>query len=218
MINAMIALENESDRFIQREMFYIVSVYLHPSLKKDSLKDKEKIFDLAGHLLYSEPRPLALYTNFNEILMIFDSCLEGEEPPYKGSHHRIVSRYCSIITQALPPSVIKNGLYETVCDVRIIEIKNKISMVTYLGYILFQTGQNQMKLLSGGAITDNLLCFRTSAELQELFLSKTGMAWDQIDLFDRYGIIMKLQGKKILKRSGPYDSRDNESLLNFIFN
>ena len=139
---------------------------------------------------------------------------EGNSHQFNGDHHRIVSKYATLFARA-PVGNVNN------INVKIIEFETQTQVVTYMGWLVFQTSQRAMKRLSGGKITDNLLYFRTERELRDKLCDEANVVWNEVEPSERYGTFIRLhrKGDKIVtsKLSEFFDAREHKRYVDFIF-
>ena len=139
---------------------------------------------------------------------------EGNSHQFNGDHHRIVSKYATLFARA-PVGNVNN------INVKIIEFETQTQVVTYMGWLVFQTSQRAMKRLSGGKITDNLLYFRTERELRDKLCDEANVVWNEVESSERYGTFIRLRrkGDKIVtsKLSEFFDAREYKRYVDFIF-
>ena len=202
----MNALENESNRFVPSESYYVIRVQLGQTAQTTPT-------DLiAEEMLCSEPQPIAVYHCNDEVVLIFSCMTDGEAHQFGGDHHRIVSKYATSFARA----------NEGIIDAKIIEFGTQTQIITYLGWIVFRTSQRVMKRLSNGKITDNLLYFRTEKELRDLLAEPPeNIVWNTIDSSERYGTFIRLRCKRdkvvTVSLSEPFNAREYKRYDNFIF-
>ena len=213
LTSKMEALENESNRFVRFEDYYVVRVQLENTgtcgtCTCDSIKN------FAEDMLCSSPQPIAVYHCSDEVALIFSCMSEGNSHQFNGDHHRIISKYATLFARA-PVSNVKN------INVKIIEFETQTQVITYMGWIVFQTSQRAMKRLSGGKITDNLLYFRTERELRDKLRDEANVVWNAVEPSERYGTFIRLRRKhnKIItsKLSEFFDAREYKRYVDFIF-
>ena len=206
LTSEMEALENESNRFVWSEDYYVVRVQLENNV--DSMEN------FAKDMLCSSPQPIAVYYCPDEVVLIFSCMSEGNSHQFNGDHHRIVSKYATLFARA-PVGNVNN------ISVKIVEFETQTQIVTYMGWIVFQASQRAMKRLSRGKITDNLLYFRTERELQDMLREKVNVVWNEVEPSERYGTFIRLRckGDKIVtsKLSEFFDAREYKRYVDFIF-
>ena len=205
LTNEMEELENESNSFVLSEEYYVVRVQLENNV--DSMEN------FAEDMLCSSPQPIAVYHCPDEVVLIFSCMSEGNSHQFNGDHHRIVSKYATLFARA--NKNVKN------INVKIAEFETQTQVITYMGWIVFQTSQRAMKRLSGGKITDNLLYFRTERELRDKLRDEANVVWNAVEPSERYGTFIRLRRKRdkfiTLKFSELFDARENKRYINFIF-
>ena len=167
LTSEMEALENESSRFVRSEDYYVVRVQLENNA--DSMETQR----LAEDMLCSSPQPIAVYHCLDEVVLIFSCMSEGNSHQFNGDHHRIISKYVTLFARA--NKNVKN------INVKIVEFETQTQIITYMGWIVFQTSQRAMKRLSGGKITDNLLYFRTERELRDKLRDEANIVWNAVE-------------------------------------
>ena len=208
LTSEMEALENESNRFIRSEDYYVVRVQLENT---DNTCDSMKNF--AKDMLCSSPQPIAVYHCRDEVALIFSCMSEGNIHQFNGDHHRLVSKYATLFARA--NENLKN------INVKIVEFETQTQVITYMGWLVFQSSQRAMKRLSGGKITDNLLYFRTERELRDKLRNEANVVWNAVEPSERYGTFIRLRRKhdKIItsKFSEFFDARENKRYVDFIF-
>ena len=208
LTSEMEALENESNRFVRSEDYYVVRVQLE--------NNADSIENFAEYMLCSSPQPIAVYHCPDEVALIF-SCMSEDNPSgghqFNGDHHRIISKYATLFARA--NENVKN------INVKIVEFETQTQIITYMGWVVFQTSQRAMKRLSGGKITDNLLYFRTERELRDKLCDEVNVVWNTVEPSERYGTFIRLRRKrnKIItsKLSEFFDARENKRYVDFIF-
>ena len=205
LTNEMEALENESNRFVRSEDYYVVRVQLENNV--DSMEN------FAEDMLCSSPQPIAVYHCPDEVALIFSCMSEGNIHQFNGDHHRIISKYTTLFARA-------NENVNNI-NVKIVEFETQTQIITYMGWIVFQTSQRAMKRLSRGKITDNLLYFRTERELRDMLRDEVNVVWNAVEPSERYGTFIRLRCKcdKIItsKLSSRFDARENKRYIDFIF-
>ena len=209
LASEMESLENESNRFVRSEDYYVVRVQLENTSRGDSMEN------FAEDILCSSPQPIAVYHCQDEVALIFSCMSEGvfQTHQFNGDHHRIVSKYATLFARA--NENVKN------INVKIVEFETQTQVITYMGWLVFQTSQRAMKRLSGGKITDNLLYFRTERELRDKLRDEANVVWNAVEPSERYGTFIRLRRKhdKIItsKFSSKFDARENKRYVDFIF-
>jgi len=205
LTNEMISIENNSSKFIPKDNYYIVKIRI------DEQKNNE-MKNLAELMLYSSPQPICVYYTCSEVDLVFSCVEEDEVHQFEGSHHRIVSHYAKEFARESKKS--------NIVDINIVELNSQTQVITYLGWVVFQTSQNAMQKLSDGKITDKLVHFRTEKELQDI-LTQEGVDWDKVSSFEKYGTFIRLRKKKdnvyITELSEQFDAREYKRYTSFIF-
>jgi hypothetical protein len=203
--NEMQELEKTSTKYIPNDNYYIVKIIID-SQQNDLLNVIETTLKL------TDPQPLAIFYSSNNIAIIF-SCVEDNHiHQLEGDNSLIVSKYVLYFSRILSNNI-------DICA-KIIHFETQTQLCCYISYLIHQTSQELMIILSKGTITSKELQFRTEAELK-IILEKQGINWQEYDVTKKYGIILKLKrkNKKIIieKMSEKFDAREFSRYKNFIF-
>src|SRR5690348_1229711 len=89
LTNEMSLFEEQSDRYIPGDKYYVVNIIC---TTKDSLRK------FSQTLLTHDLQPLVSYLFGNSISLVYSSVGENQTHNLNGSHHKIISMFCSEIT------------------------------------------------------------------------------------------------------------------------
>ena len=198
LTNEMELLEQKCVQIIPNDCCYAVKITLSGANREELLKKSE-------HMLYWDPQPVAIYCSEGMMLLIFScSITESINHHLGGVQHAIISSYVRSFS-------LKHPNWTSVAS--IIVFASKIQVYTYVAWLISETMKTKMKSISGGAITEKHIQFRTENELKDI-LHKSHTDWDEVPLDEKYGILIKLVGKNsktiVSLFSGKIDFRDME--------
>lgn len=200
LTNEMSLFEEQSDRYIPGDKYYVINITCDT---KDSLRK------ISQTLLTHELQPLVSYLFGSSISLVYSSVGDGQAHNLSGSHHKIISVFCSEITLELG------------CSVRcsIVEFDSRTQVTSYF---LWKVHNNSMLCLiskSKKKISVSDTKNKTFTELLET-LNSNGVVWQNIPKEDRYGTFFKLRRKKtvtVVTFSEASDAREMKKYSSFIF-
>lgn len=199
--NEMALLQQQSDKYIPKDKYYVVSIEFTEDLE---------LKDITQKLLIQDYQPSATYTFGRNISVVYSSVDENEEHYLNGSHHDIISAYCSELCKKSKSSVRCN----------IVEFETRMQVVSYF---IWKIHNNSMLCLSSKSkkkisITDTKN--KTLSELTHI-LQELGIIWDDISKEERYGLFYKLKKRKngsiVVALSEAPDAREIKKFSTFIF-
>lgn len=205
--NEMKILENESDRIIDPEHFYIVRISLSGDEISFSLMKKWGL-RCFKQKAYS---PSSIYIYSSTLFLIFPCCVEDEEHCLGGSHHSIVSYFTRKISTYCSHAIS--------ISTSIIEFESKIKVLTYLSHCVYSNNVSYISTLLKSYDDSFNIGSKTRNELLDL-LKEKGCVWEEKDNIEKYGIFFRLNIKKgknvVSSLSELVDWRDNSKYLTFI--
>ena len=190
-----------SDRYIIPANNYIITI---KTKKNAMIKAKECLYKNQKHL------PLAVYCT-NEVVFLIYSCVEHTCKHYlEGSHHAILSEYCSLFSAATEDAVACN----------IIEFESKTKLSVYIMYTMFSNFREIMIKDSLGKLTVTEVDLLTINEVK-IFYKEKGLVWKKRSPAERYGELFKIkerQGTHVITQfSHKPDFRKCKLFVTFIF-
>jgi len=182
--NDIAAREENSDRRIPSDMYYIVIVEIHDSKNLD-----DALAITAKKLLKTKKdhQALVAYIYRNELYLLFSS-VEGREHYLKGSHQSICSEYASFVS-------IEFGCKT---NVRIVEIESRTGILVYFQTKIFDNAKKSVLTASKNTITKKEISQFTLGELISALQQRAKVSWDSLVSGERFGTFYKyvVQDKK----------------------
>lgn len=206
--NEMKALEENTDKYIPPELYYIVKIRIQCS-DRDSIEKWAKIF-LSSNL---DHQPLATYTfvdQTSEIILIFSRLEEENDHWHQGSHSLIISHYVSTLSKEFDGDV----------SAKLVEFASKTQVLAYFSLLVHDNSRRNMILSSRNNISSIEIRNCTHQELLDK-LEEYGVDWELTDPSQKYGTFYKLRKKKgkvmLSTISEAFDARDTKKYSMFIF-
>nr|QBK86651.1 MAG: hypothetical protein LCMAC102_04470 [Marseillevirus LCMAC102] len=206
--NEMILLEEQCDRYISYEKYYVINIeIIQGDISSEEIQKWSKTF-----LTSNRNRPIAVYIYQLTISLIF-SCLEENESHYlQGSHQNIISDYTSIVTNMIQT--------ESNVKCNIVEFDTQTQIFTYFLWKVYCNSRNCINKISPNNIKLTYIKSLTLSELINM-LKDLGIDYSNLPSMERYGIFFKLKRKKnkivVVSLSEEFDARDTRKYTNFIF-
>lgn len=207
--NEMRMLEDESDRYIPFDLYYIVKIQCETSNTQAAEKwGKNFLTRNPSH------QPLVSYIfkteSSVEIVLVYSCLEESEEHWNDGSHSEIVSHYSSLLSRELRSKV----------NVKIVEFETRTHVLTYLSWLIHENSRVSMVLSSANEVTASDIRSHTHQELLEK-LDSVGVDWEAFEPSEKYGTFYKLKKRKgkvvIASMSEAFDARDTRKYSAFVF-
>lgn len=190
----MQVLEQESDKIINPENFYVIKIKLADDHSFNSMKK------WTNKILKQENSPSCVYLYMSLLFLIFPCCVQDKEHFLSGSHHSLISYYTSKI-------ISLSNDYSA--QVSIIEFTNKIQLFTYFSYQVYSNSVNTLLNILGKPYRGT----KTHAEL--LSLLDEGV-WDNLEDHQKYGIFYRRYKKGLSSLSEILDCRNETKYTTFI--
>lgn len=205
--NDVLNYESSSDRKIASNMYYIVCIHLEINSDGSSLAKKLIRQDFEG-----DGAPLAVYTYFNDVYLVFSSLEESKGEHYlSGSHQKICSYFASSIARTIDMNII--------CS--IVELDSRTKVLVYFQTKIYENAKKSIMVLLKGKKRkeiDSLSMF----ELLEL-LKKHAIKWADLPSIERFGMFYKyihVEGEKgkLSTLSELIDIREIGKYTAYLFN
>jgi len=199
--NKVSSIEEESDRKIPRDFYYIVW-----------LRTDKPVSDLIKKLIKknyeNDNLPLIIYSYASEFCLLFSS-LENEEHFMKGSHQKICSYFASLASRLLDTLVI--------CS--IVEFDSKPKILIYFQTKIYENAKKSVLENSNGKIATKDIQNGTLYESIEI-LKSNSIFWEKIEPHKRFGTIYKYKTdtKKLSALSELMDVRNMDKYTSYYFN
>ena len=177
--NDIASHEENSDRHISPDMYYVVSIRLGATVLEDA-----NINTFVKNMLKTRKthRALVAYVYENEIHLLFSS-VEGREHYAKGSHHAVCSEYASLLAME----------FECMVDVKITELESRTLILIYFQTKVYDNAKKSAQKLSNGNITKKEISQFTFGETIPALRDRCGVIWDKIPPGTRFGTFYKYE-------------------------
>lgn len=201
--------EENSDRRIQSDMYYILVITLSDEVSANSAKISSSVKEWLK--TRTEHQALAAYVYRNEIHLVFSS-VEGKEHYLSGSHHSLCSEYASLASLT----------FGCRSYVKIVELESRTLILLYFQIKIFENAKRSAHQLSKGSITKKELIQLTFAELVQNLQDRAKVTWDKVPAAERYGIFYKysIEGNKkerYVTMSETINIQDPERYISYLF-
>lgn len=202
-------LEEESDRYISCEMYYIIKIQCETANTQAAEKrGKNFLTRNTAH------QPLVSYIfkteTSAEIVLVYSCLEEGEEHWHGGRHSTVISYYASLLGKELGVDV----------KVNIVEFETRTQVLTYFSWLVHENSRVSMVLSSANELSATDIRNHTYQELLER-LKAVGVDWKSFPPSERYGTFYKLKKRKgkvvIASISEAFDARDTRKYSAFMF-
>lgn len=204
--NKVTSIEEESDRKISHDVYYIVWIKTQqPELAKIV---KKLIKKLIKKEYETDGFPLLIYSYGTDMCILFSS-LETGEHFMKGSHQKICSYFASIVSRLIDSLVI--------CS--IVEFDSRPKILIYFQTKIYENAQKSVLDMSEGKLTHKNIQIGTLYEAVEL-LKQHSIFWEKLIPHKRFGTLYKYQNtdkKKLITLSELIDVRFMEKYNSYFF-
>ena len=206
--NDVLSYETASDRKIASNMYYIVCIHLESDSEGPSLVKK-----LIREDFEEDGTPLAAYTYFNDVYLVFSSLEDTAGEHYLGgSHHKICSYFASTISRSKDMDVV--------CS--IVELDSRTKVIVYFQTKIYENAKNSIFSRLKGKIKRKEFDSLSMFEMLEL-LKKKSITWTDIPPIERFGMFYKyVQGEegkgKLSTLSELIDIREIGKYTAYLFN
>lgn len=205
--NDISVCEENSDRHIPSDKYYVVFIELEAPSTKTTLASTVKMFLKTRN----DHRALAVYVYKNEAHLLFSSVEEGDHY-LRGSHHAICSEYASLVTLE----------HHCKSRVKIVEMDSRTVILVYFQTKVFENAKRSAYSLSKDTFTKKEVNQLTFGEIIPLLKERASVSWDTLPGGDRFGTFYKYivgtDGKeKFMTLTGMIDMQDPEKYTLYFF-
>jgi hypothetical protein len=206
--NDVLNYESSSDRKIASNMYYIVCIHLETNSDGPSLIKKLIRQDFEG-----DGAPLAAYTYFNDVYLVFSSLEESKGEHYLGgSHQKICSYFASSIARLIDMNIV--------CS--IVELDSRTKVLVYFQTKIYENAKKSIMVLLKGKVKRKEIDSLSMFELLEL-LKKHSIIWTDLPSIERFGMFYKyiqVEGEKgkLSTLSELIDIREIRKYTTYLFN
>jgi len=184
--NSIAVCEEESDRCIPPESYYIIKFVLDARIDVDNIirYGKEILLDKSNNI------PLVFYSFGHDLYILFSSMEEDGKAHYlQGRHHDLCSKYASHATLYFQYEVIA----------RIVELTTRTKVLAYFHTKVYENTRDAMVTLSREKLSKREASQLTLGEIKRILQERSKVIWDKISTKERFGEFYKVRevdGKK----------------------
>lgn len=195
--------EENSDRKVPSEKYYVLVVSLDASTPKQTIEECATTLVAVN----STVTPSITYIYGSTIYYLYSAVDEKREHLLGGSHQRLCSEFSSVA------SLISSCLTTT----HIVELETRSRVIAYFCLKSFENVRHSLVSLSKGKVSKKDVAQYTLQECIDMFDKKSGLIWGTLSARDRYGLFIRGVGKDAKRSSIALDFKDVDTLNTFLF-